>query len=246
MKKNYSREEITAILKKIPNRSGWDFSFMKKKRQTVPWKYENVVSLYLNESFNILDVGTGGGEKLKQFAELVKTATGVDVDPRMIEVTNSSSATNTKFLCDDEKLSKVDDTFDVILNRHAPYNLSAIQKKLKPGGLFITQQVGEKNMENILDSLGIKHDSKPTISINDFDNTGLKLISFMEYDVRYEVLDEESLFFWLNALDILGSGKDINKTLTKIDKVNKLMSEGVKDGVFVTNEHRYLAIAEKN
>lgn len=35
---------------------------------------------------------------------------------------------------------------DVIISRHAPFDPGAVATHLRPGGYFITQQVGERNM----------------------------------------------------------------------------------------------------
>jgi len=42
-----------------------------------------------------------------------------------------------------------DGSFDVVLNRHAPTEVAEIVRVLRPGGVFITQQVGRRNTENI-------------------------------------------------------------------------------------------------
>ena len=45
------------------------------------------------------------------------------------------------------------ETFDVVLNRHGTYDAKEIYRVLKPGGLFITQQVGEDNDRELVEKL---------------------------------------------------------------------------------------------
>jgi SAM-dependent methyltransferase len=44
-----------------------------------------------------------------------------------------------------EKLPFEDGSFDMVINRHGDFNPKEIHRVLKPGGIFITQQVGAEN-----------------------------------------------------------------------------------------------------
>ena len=37
------------------------------------------------------------------------------------------------------------ETFDIILNRHGSFHAGELFRLLKPGGIFLTEQVGEDN-----------------------------------------------------------------------------------------------------
>jgi hypothetical protein len=50
---------------------------------------------------------------------------------------------NLSFRVGSDRLESVPETFDVIISRHAPFDRGAIAAHLRPGGYFITQQVGE-------------------------------------------------------------------------------------------------------
>ena len=50
---------------------------------------------------------------------------------------------------DAEYLDFPKEYFNVVINRHAPVFPSQVDKVLKPGGYFITQQVGGENTANI-------------------------------------------------------------------------------------------------
>lgn len=72
----------------------------------------------------------------------------------------------------------------------------------------------------------------------------LELISFREYDVEYVVRDIESLVFWLNALDLLHADLDGATALASADALNAVLADNVDERGFVTNEHRYLVVAQ--
>jgi hypothetical protein len=74
--------------------------------------------------------------------------------------------------------------------------------------------------------------------------SGLRLLAFMEYDVEYVVCDIESLVFWLNALDTTHADVDGKSALAGPAILNQVLAGNVDERGFVTNEHRYLAIAQ--
>ena len=116
------------------------------------------------------------------------------------------------FMVLDEKLAGLNRHFNIIINRHAPFDLSAVMSHLLPGGYFVTQQVGEKNMRNVKKVLG-KPVGNPVITKAKVETNGLRCVDFREYDVEYVVEDIESLVFWLKALDMLHADLRVMKRL---------------------------------
>ncbi|PIZ44299.1 hypothetical protein CO180_04140 [candidate division WWE3 bacterium CG_4_9_14_3_um_filter_41_6] len=224
----YSQDELNKIITNIAMRRGWDFSNMNTERQPVPWEYLDVVSHYLKPTDSILDVGTGGGEKLISLAKYYGQGVGIDIDPQMVTVAkeNARNTDNASFYVDSEKLEKTNGNFDVILCRQAPFDSATIYNHLSLRGYFITQQVGEKNMSNIKKVLNMEK-SEPVITSQQLLGAGFKLISFMEYNVEYVVKDIESLVFWLKALDMLHSDLDGAVVVADADVLNKILGGNV-------------------
>jgi len=127
--------------------------------------------------------------------------------------------------------------------RHAPFDLSAIAARLQPGGYFITQQVGERNMACVKAALG-QPPGLPPIQRQAIEASGLRPLAFMEYNVEYVVRDIESLVFWLYALDSTHADMDGKSALASAAALNRVLAGNVDERGFVTNEHRYLAIAQ--
>lgn len=245
MKTEYSQPELDELLAQVTARHGWDFSSMNTLRQPVPWDYIDQVKKYLRPTDEVLDVGTGGGERLMQLALYFKQGVGIDVDPEMVAIATqkAKNVRNLMFLAMDEKLQMLDRSFDVVINRHAPFDLVAIKNHLAPGGYFITQQVGEKNMQNVKLALG-QTNNKPTVTRSEVEQSGFECVEFREYNVEYVVKDIESLVFWLNALDMLHAdivGKD---ALRSAEVLNRILEDSVDERGFVTNEQRYLVVAK--
>jgi hypothetical protein len=240
----YSQQALDELLAEVTPRRGWDFSSLNVLRQPVPWDYEDVVKRYLRPADFVLDVGTGGGERLASLAGSFGHGLGIDLDAEMIRLAAEISAPrNLEFRVCSERLESVAGTFDVVVDRHAPFDLVAVAAHLKPGGYFITQQVGERNMACVRTALG--QPARPrTVDRRAVSRSGLRALAFLEYDVEYVVLDIESLIFWLNALDVAHADLEGSAGLASAQNLNRILAGNVDERGFVTNEHRYLVIAQ--
>ncbi|GAA4267761.1 class I SAM-dependent methyltransferase [Frondihabitans peucedani] len=246
MRASYSETELNEIKARVEPRHGWDFSRMSDWRAPVPWSYEDVVGERLAPRHDVLDIGTGGGEILRSFANRIHTGLGIDIDQQMVQVAreNADNPPNVGFRRSSHLLEDVQEVFDVVLSRHAPFSVDAFASHLKDGGVFITQQVGERNMANVKAALG---QSVPApVTRETFDDSALTLLEFREYDVTYIVPDIDSLVFWLRALDTLHADIDGARAIGDASSLNAILQNNVSADGFVTNEHRYLAIAEKS
>jgi SAM-dependent methyltransferase len=243
MREAYSQEVLDELLAQVPPRRGWDFSRMNVLRQPVPWNYHDLVVRFLRRTDSVLDIGTGGGETFTQLASLFARGLGIDPDAEMIQlaVANSTSG-NVRFRVGSAELEAVSETFDVILDRQAPFDLEAVAVHLKPAGYFITQQVGERNMACVQAALG-QETALPPVQRHAFAASGLRLLAFLEYDVEYVVRDIESLLFWLRGLDGAHADLDGSAALASATALNRVLAGNVDARGFVTNEHRYLAVA---
>jgi hypothetical protein len=83
----------------------------------------------------------------------------------------------------------------------------------------------------------------PPVRRHAFAASGLRLLAFLEYDVEYVVRDIESLLFWLRGLDSTHADLDGSAALASAAALNRVLAGNVDERGFVTNEHRYLAVA---
>jgi SAM-dependent methyltransferase len=240
----YSQEELDTLLAAATPVRGWDFSQVHDLRQPVPWQYSDVVAHYMRPADLVLDIGTGGGERFRDLAGSFARGVGIDVDPDMIRhAERTSAAPNVEYRVCSDRLERITTAFDVILCRHAPFQLPAIAEHLKPGGYFITQQVGERNMASVKAALR-QPETRPEISPASMNHPGLRLLAFAEYDVEYVVSDIESLIVWFSAMDLLHADFAGSAALTSAAALNNVLAGNVHGRGFVTNEHRYLAISQ--
>ena len=204
-----------------------------------------MVKDYLHVTDELLDIGTGGGERIIEFAPFARRLLGVDPDPVMIahaqELAAESGVTNVTFSVGTE--CDIGAKFDVVVNRHAPFDVDVLRACLRPGGYFVTQQVGERNMTSIKIAFGANLGVPPPISKEVFSRQGLVVERFNHYDVPYVVEDIESLIFWLQSLDVAHSDFGGFAAQRDTAAINRLLATSLTPRGVVTNEHRYLLIA---
>jgi ubiquinone/menaquinone biosynthesis C-methylase UbiE len=248
----YTYEQLKRIADSIDDRRGWDFSRMQTEREPVPWDYLEIVPRFLKPTDAVLDIGTGGGEKFLTFSRSFERGVGIDPDPDMIQAARENGATqpNVTFVeMAAEALAFPEVTFDVVLTRHAPTVVPEVVRVLKPGGYFVSQQVGSENMATIVKEFGtasnVPYDDEYRACVDDFTKRGCRIVATGAYNVHYWVKDIPSLIFWLKALaggNEVPEGFSIERDWRTISRI--IATYATPRGV-LTNEHRTLLIVQK-
>jgi|TARA_B100000315_G_scaffold258240_1_gene309647 SAM-dependent methyltransferase len=250
---SYTLDELKETDARIPDLAGWDFSRMKTERDPVPWDYGQLLRRLIGDNDRVLDQGTGGGEVLLHVAPICREITGIDLDQHMIDQANrnltASDRTNVTFICmDSDAMDFADEEFDVAINRHSGFIPKETSRVIKPGGYFITQQVGSRNCESVFAGFEWSQSFPDdwSISLRDqgaqFEESGMRIVGLAEYSVNWWIKDVESLVFWLRSvptpapfdLEIHWQG------------INVLCDTILDDRGFRTHEHRELLIAQKS
>ena len=142
--------------------SGWDFSYLNGRwhEEKPPWSYRALVRECLPQADSLLDLGTGGGERLLKLQDLWPATTVATEEwepnfllaserltPLGVEVVNAAS---------DEirPLPFPDTSFDLVISRHTAYNLAEVERILQPGGTFLTQQVNGRWLQDLIGFMG--------------------------------------------------------------------------------------------
>lgn len=134
---------------KMP-RSGWTFDHLvgRMHESPTPWDYPLLCREEIAGASRVLDLGTGGGEFLLSFVDILPPDTvategwppniGVAVaalEPHGIDVVVFDAF-------DDSEMPFEDGSFDLVINRHEVYIASEVARVLTPGGVYLTKQVG--------------------------------------------------------------------------------------------------------
>lgn len=143
---------------------GWDSSFLADRitEEYPPWAYIDRAREILANASSLLDMDTGGGERLLELR---------DDWPSKVVVTEEHPPNNrlvherlaplgvSIFDC---KLSITDpmpfasNEFAVVLNRHSAFNPDEVARILAPGGRFLTQQVHGRHNEDLQEAFSCK------------------------------------------------------------------------------------------
>ena len=135
---------------------GWDFSHIRgryEEENDLPWDYASIVRSHLSPEKRILDFDTGGGEFLLSLHHPHAMTAATEGYPPNIALCE-------RMLCplgidfrpcgDASRVPFGDASFDLILNRHGDFCAAELNRLLKPGGLFITEQVGSENDRDLV------------------------------------------------------------------------------------------------
>lgn len=249
---NYN--ELKELWKKEEKKTfeGWDFSYLKNRwdNEELPWDYKEILEKYIDSNYKLLDMGTGGGEFLLSLNHPCHNTSVTEMwepNVKLCKKTLEPLGIEVKQVFNDSELPFENDTFDMIINRHASFNIGEVQRILKPNGIFITQQVGGKNNE-ILSKALIK-DFKPLFSENTLDN------KLKELEENYfKVLDAEESFPHLRFKDI-GAIIYFSKIIewefpnfsvdNCFEELCKLNKEIKVKGYIESTEHRFIIVCRK-
>lgn len=144
--------------------TGWNFTALEGRliADDPPWDFDTMCLDAIEDADEVLDMGTGGGERLisivKRFrgrnaasvpdvaihasegwAPNVPVATSA-LEDYGIDVTEYDSESG-------DPMPWEDGQFDVVMNRHESYDIAEVARILAPGGLFLTQQVDSTEAE---------------------------------------------------------------------------------------------------
>lgn len=129
---------------------GWDFHYLngRVESETLSWDYRDRLNRYRSPDHVLLDMHTGGGElllSLKHPYERTCIIEGWEPNLALCRQRLTPLGITVKAAMADERIDYEDNQFDLVLNRHGSFSPEEVVRVLKPGGYFITQQVGGEN-----------------------------------------------------------------------------------------------------
>lgn len=220
---------------KIGKIIGWDFSQIKYDViDNSKFQYFDEINNNISENTLLLDIGTGGGEKLSSLISnncLMKI--GTDFSEEMIKIAkkNNKNKKMCFFEMDSDKLNFPNEFFDIITARHTPFNLKEVTRLLKQDGLFFSEQVDEDDCKELKELFGrgqgYNEKNKLIDKIKtDIKGNELKQIEF--YDITQEEYykTEEDLLFLLNNTPII---PDFGKVKDDYAKFNYYVEKNTTD-----------------
>lgn len=221
----------------------WDFSMINYTEESLTdWDFYKIIKENTKSSYKILDLGTGGGEKvLNEFPKCAEIL-GTDFSEEMIKTANKnledSNKKNISFRqMDNLNMDTPDNYFDIVVARHTCIDARQIYKTLKPGGKLILRGVDKMDCWSLKTLFGkgqAYKDEKP-ISVIDYENivkAGFKHIELVPIHIREFYKTKEDLLALLLKTPILEDFSEIenNSNLTENRQIdNELLDKYIKE-----------------
>jgi len=233
--------------------TGWDFGYLTKTSRMqefpLPWNYYNAVLPYVRETDSLLDMGTGGGELLSTLAPFPKIAYATEayepnvpvakrrLEPYGVEVVRVGL---------DDLLPFEDNSFQTIINRHESYLPSELLRILKPGGRFITQQVGGFNDREFNEILGAPpseyFDWNLERAVSGLSGAGLAVDYSDEIVTAARFYDLGAVLYYLKAIEWQVKDFTVDRYRGELEEIYRRIEA---DGYFEATCHRFIVSASK-
>ncbi len=136
---------------------GWDFSHLQgrfEEEHDLPWSYRRLVRQYLRNDTALLDYDTGGGEFLLSLGHPADRTAATEGYPPNVKLCREALlplGIDFRECSNPSEIPFSGGSFDLILNRHGSFDPEELFRLLKPGGVFLTEQVGEDNERDLVE-----------------------------------------------------------------------------------------------
>jgi SAM-dependent methyltransferase len=203
--------------------AGWDFSWLagRVQVQPLPWDFEALVAEQVATSPDLLDMGTGGGERLSRLTNRPALTVATEawapnvpvaaqrLRPLGITVVHVEGAPDNTDQPPDPivgRLPFVDASFHVVTNRHESFVASEVARILAPGGHFLTQQVGNVWTDDFHRLFDLPLPPRPTgrwelaLAQAQVKAAGLEIVARGEDEEQRAFLDVGALAWYLKAI----------------------------------------------
>ena len=191
----------------------WDFSKIKYVEESLTdWDMYEILNKNANSESKILDLGTGGGEKLIQYFPQAKEIIGTDFSNEMIKTANDnlrkSFRKDIKFEQMDNLKMTPNNYFDIVVARHTCIDAYQIYNTLKNDGILILRGVDKLDcweLKYMFKKGQAYNDVKP-ISLIDYENilnAGFRNVELVPIHIREYYKTKEDLLALLLKTPIL-------------------------------------------
>lgn len=232
---------------------GWDFSHINDRyceEGDLPWSYEGIIREYLRPEMRLLDVDTGGGEFLLSLGHPhANTAATEAYAPNVLLCRQVLDPLGVDFReaqgCG--PLPWPDGSFDMLINRHGDYSAREYFRVLRPGWLFITQQVGAMNDRELVDLLcpGVSAQFAGNwleSAVAEFAQAGFAVERGDECFRPIRFFDVGALVWFARIIEWEFVGFSVDKNFEQLCRAQSILEEkGSVDG----RCHRFLLVARK-
>ncbi len=232
---------------------GWKFPHLNGRvfAEDTPWLYMDRAQALLRNADAVLDLDTGGGERLLEMrpswpAKVVATEGYAPnlklarerLEPYGVKVVDY-------WMEQDTLLPFADDAFDLIIIRHSGFNVDELARVLKPGGTFYTQQVHGYHLHDLLAKFDAPVPWPDTASPEHFlpwlESAGFEIVAWQDWTGEIRYLDVGAIVYYLHAVPWMVRGFSVD---THLDYLLKLQAQLEQEGSLVFANKMYMIEAK--
>lgn len=241
----------------------WDFSMINYEKEVLTnWDMNDEINKCTNEDSKILDLGTGGGEKVLKYFPKCKEILATDFSEEMIKTANfnlkESNKDNITFrVMDNLNMDTEENYFDIVTARHTCIDAKQIYRTLKKGGKLIIRGVDKLDcwaLKLMFDKGQAFNDIKP-ISQIDYENiinAGFKHVELIPIHTREYYKTKEDLLALLLKTPILEDFSEVsnnnnieeNRTID-MEILDKYIADNKSEKGILLIRRYYGIVAEK-
>lgn len=244
----YEEERIAQI-------HGWDFSHIEGRHEEcgeLPWDYRAQVQKYRKDEHQLLDIDTGGGEFLLSMGHPHENTSVTEGYAPNVALCKETLAPLGITVCEadaKERLPFADASFDLVLDRHGDFNAQEIYRVLKPGGVFVTQQVGAENDRALVELLlgadtPIPFPEQTLAQTREkFEQAGFSVLDAREAFRPIRFYDVGALVWFARVIAWEFPKFSVKKCLPNLLQAQSML---VENGCIEAMTHRFFLAAKKN
>ena len=232
--------------------SGWDFSVLGErwKIHEPSWSYSAWAQSRMQGISSMLDQDTGGGELFSTFGPFPAHVWATESYPPNILIARERlEPLGIKVISDysDSAIPLPGSSLDLVLNRHGSYSEPELIRLLKPGGIFLTEQVGGENDIRLNELLQDKVDFQYSYWTREritrqLKEVGFELINVIEDYPIAEFADIGAIVFYLRIIPWQIADFNVE---TYRDKLFTIHQDIIANGPLQVHDHRILVEALK-
>ncbi len=216
---------------------GWDFSYLdgRMSEGQVPWSYLDRAAELMRQSSSVIDLDTGGGEKLLSLHEHwpPKVLATEEYPPNFELATRRLSPLGASVIS--TSISNIapmpfaNAAFDLVLNRHAAFNSTEIARVLTSVGTFLTQQVHGMWAWDLIAAFDAKPqwpEARPSQYIPLLEAAGMTIVNLQEWEGTLSFTDVGAIVYYLKAVPWHVPGFTVKSHLPYLLALQDLLESG--------------------
>ena len=203
--------------------------------EQAPWSYTSRAAELMRQASSVVDMGTGGGERLLKLQNFWpgKVVATEDYPPNFKLATERLSPLGVRVvdvpLTDFDPMPFHNGEFDLVLNRHSGLNAREVARMLAPGGTFLTQQIHglwAYDLIAVFDARPQWPDSTLEKYVPQIKAAGLTIVNTQEWSGRLSFTDVGAIVYYLKAVPWLVPGFSVETHSKYLFKLQDQLESG--------------------